>query len=57
MTDFEKWWYYMGSGMRSLDNADYEEHAYRIASTAWLNAYEQGKQDMAKEILDRGVVI
>ena len=57
MTDFEKWWYYMGSGMRSLDNADYEEHAYRIAHTAWLNAYEQGKQDMAKEILDRGVVI
>lgn len=41
-SNFEDWWYRIGSGVVPLDNEDYEEFAKRIAKEAWNGRQEYG---------------
>ena len=54
MSNFEKWWYEIGSGIAVLNNQDHEEHAMRISKLAW-EAQERQSQSQKLKCTSCGV--
>jgi len=53
MNDFEKWWYYEGSGPR-LPGEDNEEHCKRMCQIAWSNGAFKAREASAKIAEEKG---
>ena len=55
LTNFNEWWWHLGSGMRPEHGEDGEEHVRRVSEYVWEFAHRQGQrkaQDRIRRLED-----